>query len=100
MAFIPIAAGHTHGKREKTALQLLRDRRALRRESAQPLTDLSRSQRRSVERLVERGVVRKAAGDRYYIDGDALSDYRGRQLAIGFGFLVIAAGVAAGLALI
>jgi len=100
MAFIPIAAGHVHGKRDKTAIELLRERHALRRESAQPLQGLSSSQRRSVERLVERGVIRPAARDRFYIDEDALREYHGRQLAIGFSFFVIAAGVAAAWALI
>ena len=100
MAFIPIAAGHVHGKREKTAIELLRERHALRRESAQALQNLSSSQRRSVERLVERGVVRLAARDRYYIDEDALQEHRGRQQAIAFSFFVIAAGVAAAFALI
>ena len=100
MAFIPIAAGHGHRKREKTAIELLRDRHALRRESAQPLQGLSSSQRRSVERLVDRGVIRPAARDRFYIDQDALREYRGRQWALAFGFFVVAAGVAAAWALI
>jgi hypothetical protein len=100
MAFIPIAAGHGHGKREKTAIELLRERHAMRRESAQPLQGLSSSQRRGVERLVERGVIRAAAKDRYYIDEGVLREYRDRQLAIGFSFVVIAAGVAAAWALL
>jgi hypothetical protein len=100
MAFIPIVAGHAHGKREKTAIELLRERHALRLESAQALQGLSSSQRRSLERQVERGVVRQAAKDRYYIDEDTLQECRGRQQAIAFSFFVIAAGVAAAWALI
>jgi hypothetical protein len=95
MAFIPIAAGHVHGKREKTAIELLRERRALRRESAQPLPNLSRIQRRVLERAVDRGTVRLAAANRYYLDEDALRDLRSRQFAIGFAFIVVAAGIGA-----
>jgi hypothetical protein len=39
------------------------------------------------------------AGNRYYLDEDALQDSHSRQWALAFSFLVIAAGVAAAFAL-
>jgi hypothetical protein len=100
MAFIPIAVGHTAARHEKTIVALLRERHAVRRETAQPLTDLSKMQRRFLERAVDRGTVRLVAGNRYYIDEDALREYRGRLVALAFSILVVAAGVAAAFALI
>jgi hypothetical protein len=52
-------------------------------------------QRRRVEQLVDRGVVRLAARDRYYIDEDALEEWHSRQWGVAFSFAVIAAGVVA-----
>src|SRR5262245_60296393 len=72
MAFIPAAAGHVGAKHQKSVIDLLRERRALRREAAQPLPDLSKMQRRVLEQAVDRGTVRLAAGNRYYLDEDAL----------------------------
>jgi hypothetical protein len=100
MAFIPIAAKHTAAKHQKSVIDLLRERRAMRREAAQPLPDLSSWQRRRVEQLVDRGVVRLAARDRYYIDEDALQEWHSRQWAVAFSLAVIAAGVVAAFALI
>ena len=99
MAFIPIAAGHVSSKHEKTIVQLLRERGAMQRETAQPLPDLSKMQRRFLGRAVDRGLVRPVAGHRYYLDKDALSDLRSRQWAMAFSILVVAAGVAAVFAL-
>ena len=93
--FFPIAAGRASSRHEKTIVQLLRERGALRRETAQPLADLSRMQRRFLERAVDRGTVCHAAGHRYYLDEDALHDLRSRQLAIGFAFVVVASGIGA-----
>ena len=95
MAVIPIAAGHVHGKQQKSVIDLLRERRALNRESAQPLPDLSRMQRRVLERAVDRGTVRLATGNRYYLDEDALRDLHSRQFATAFAVAVVAAGIAA-----
>ena len=100
MAFIPIAAGHAAAKHEKTIVAVLRERRAVRRETAQPLTDLSKMQRRFLERALDRGTVRLVAGNRYYIDEDVLREYRGRQLAIAFSLVVITTGIAAAFALL
>ncbi len=57
-------------------------------------------QRRRVDKLVDRGIVRLAARDRYYLDEDALQEWHSRQWAVAFSFLVIAAGVATAWALI
>jgi hypothetical protein len=95
MAFVPIAVGHARGKAEKPIIALLRERGAWKRETAQPLPDLSKSQRHDLERKVDGGIVRLVAGHRYYLDDDALRDHRSRQLAIGFAFIVVAAGIGA-----
>jgi hypothetical protein len=100
MAFIPIAAGHIAAKHQKSVIDLLRERHAMRREAAQSLPNLSSWQRRRVEQLVDRGVVRLAARDRYYIDEDALEEWHSRQWAVAFSFAVIAGGVVAAFALI
>src|SRR5262245_6350762 len=99
MAFIPIAAGHVHGKQQKSVIDVLRERQALKRESAQPLPDLSKMQRRFLERAVDRGMVRLAAANRYYLDEDALKDFHSRQWAVAFSLAVVAAGIVAALAL-
>ena len=95
MAFIPIAAGHVSTKHQKSVIDLLRKCRALRREAAQPLPDLSKMQRRVLDQAVDRGTVRLAAGNRYYLDEDALRDFHSRQFAIAFASAVVAAGIAA-----
>jgi hypothetical protein len=95
MAFIRIAAGHVHTKQEKTIVALVRERRALKRETAQPLPDLSKMQRRFLENAVGRGTVRLVVGSRYYLDEDALRDLHSRQRAIAFAFVVVASGIAA-----
>jgi hypothetical protein len=100
MEFVPIAAGHVTAKHQKSVIDLLRERHAVSRGAAQPLPDLSSWQRRRVEHLVDRGVVRLAARDRYYIDVDALQEWHSRQWAVAFSFAVIAAGVVAAFALI
>jgi hypothetical protein len=100
MGFVPIAARHGTAKYQKSVIDLLRERRAMRRDAAQPLPNLSSWQRRRVEQLVDRGVVRLAARDRYYLDEDALQEWHSRQWAVAFSFAVIAAGVVAAWALI
>jgi len=100
MAFIPIAAGHVAARNQKSVIDLLRERHAMRREAAQPLPNLSSWQRHRVEQLVDRGVVRLAARDRYYIDEGALEEWHSRQWAVAFSVAVIAAGVVAAFALI
>lgn len=95
MAMVPIAAGHRTGKSQKSVVDLLRERHAMRREAAQPLPNLSTGQRRRVNQLVERGVVRVAAKDRYYIDEDTLREWHARQRAIAFVLSVVAAGIGA-----
>ncbi len=100
MGFVPVAAGHVAAKQQKSVIDLLRERHAMRREAAQPLPNLSSWQRRRVEQLVDRGVVRLAARDRYYIDEDALEEWHSRQWAVAFSFAVIAGGVVAAFALI
>jgi hypothetical protein len=42
-----------------------------------------------------RGTVRLAAGNRYYLDQDALRDVHSRQLAMTFAFAVVASGIGA-----
>jgi hypothetical protein len=95
MGFIPLAAGHHAAKRQKAVVDLLRERRALQRAAAQSLPDLSSSQRRRIDHLVDRDIVRVVAGNRYYLDEDALQEWHSRHWAMAFSFLVIAAGVAA-----
>jgi hypothetical protein len=95
MGFVSVAAGVSTAKHQKTVLDLLRERHAVKRETAQPLPTLSSWQRRRVDRLVERGVVRVAEKDRYYIDQDALREWHARQRAIAFVLSVVAAGIGA-----
>ena len=95
MGFVPVAAGRSAAKHQKTVLDLLRERHAVKRETAQPLPNLSPWQRRRVDRLIDRGVVRLAAKDRYYIDENALRDWAARNWAIAFAIVVVAAGVGA-----
>ena len=95
MGFVPVAVGHSTAKHQKTVLDLLRERHAMKRETAQPLPNLSPWQRRRVDRLIDRGVVRLAAKDRYYIDENALRDCAARNRAIAFAMVVVAAGVGA-----
>src|SRR5688572_1075789 len=95
-----IAAGQSAAKHQKSVIDLFRERHAVQRATAQALpSDLSSAQRRAVDRLVHRGIVRLAAKDLYYIDEDAVRDWRARQRAIAFAISVIAVGVAAALAL-
>ena len=95
MGFVPVVAGHSTAKPQKQVLDLLRERHAVKRETAQPLPNLSPGQRRRVDRLLDRGVVRLAAKDRYYIDENALRDWVARNWAIAFAIVVVAAGVGA-----
>ena len=62
MAFIPIAAGHVAAKHQKSVVDLLRERHAMRREAAQPLPNLSSWQRRRVEQLVDRALFDSPPG--------------------------------------
>ena len=100
MAFIPIAAGHLATKHQKSVIDLLRERHAVNRGAAQPLPELSSSQRRRMGQLVDRDIIRLVAGNCYYLDEDALQEFHWRQWALAFSFLVIAAGVGAAFALI
>lgn len=95
MAFIPIAAGHVSTKPQKTVIDLLRERHALGRDTAQPLPDLSSWQRRRVDHFLETGVIRRAARDRYYLDQDALQEWYSRKWALAFSFAVVVAGISA-----
>ena len=95
MAFIPIAAGRAASKQQKSVIDLLRERHAVHRGAAQALPELSSSQRRRMRQLVDRDIVRLVAGNRYYLDEDALQESHSRQWAVAFSFLVVAAGVAA-----
>ena len=80
MAFIPIAA-HTAAKHQKSVIDLLRERHAVNRGAAQPLPELSSSQRRRMGQLVDRDIIRLVAGTRYYLDEDALHEFHWRQRA-------------------
>ena len=95
-----IAAGQSMAKHQKRVIDLLRGRHAVQRDTAQALpADWSSAQHRAVGQLVDRGVVRLAAKDRYYLDEDALRDWRARQGKIAFAIALIGAGVAAAIAL-
>ena len=98
MAIVPIAA-RDHGAAQDAVVNRLREAGALRRNRAQPLTNLSASHRRQVDRFVDRGVIRRTPAGCYYLDPDALSDFRGNQLRIVFSVLIVVAGVIAGILL-
>ena len=100
MAFIPIAAGHVATKSQKSVIDILRERHAVRRGAAQPLPELSSSQRRRIGQLVDRDVVRVVAGTRYYLDEDALHELHSRQRAVAFSLAVVVAGIVAAWTLI
>jgi hypothetical protein len=65
----------------------------VRRDRARPLANLPAIQRRQVNRLVDRGVIRRTPAGSYYLDRDALSDLRGTQQRIAFSVFVVVAGV-------
>jgi hypothetical protein len=73
----------------------LREAGAISRAGAKPRPDLSRSQQRRFDQLLEHGVIRRAGEHRYFLDEHALADLRGRQLAITFGVIVAMVGAAA-----
>ena len=98
MTFVPNSARH-HGTFRQTAIDRLNEAGAVRRDRAQPLIGLSASERRQVDRLVERGVIRRTPAGSYYLDRDGLSDMRGRQRTIAFSLFVVVAGVVAGFVL-
>ena len=98
MAFVANSA-RRHGTFRQTAIDHLSETGAVRRDRAQPLTGLSASERRHVERLVERGVIRRTPAGSYYLDRDVLSDMRGRQRTMAFSLFVVVAGVVAGFVL-
>ena len=98
MTFVPSAARH-HGTTQNTVIERLREAGAVRRDRARPLTDLPASHRRHVDRLVDRGVVRRTPAGTYYLDRDALSDLRARQRVMAFSVFVVVAGLIAGIVL-
>ena len=98
MAFVPIAARH-HGTAHDAVINRLREAGAVRRNRAQPLTNLSASHRRQVDRFVDRGVIRRTPAGCYYLDPDALSDFRGNQRRIAFSVFILVAGLIAGIVL-
>jgi hypothetical protein len=97
MAFVPYA--RHHGAASKHVLERLREAGAVRRDQARPLTDLPAIQRRQLNRLVDRGVVRRTAAGSYFLDRDALNDYVGRNRKLGFSIFVVVAGLIAGILL-
>lgn len=97
MAFVPTATRH-YGA-HKHVLDRLREAGAVRRDRACPLTDLPAGPRRQLDRLVDRGVVRRTAAGFFYLDRDALSEYVGRNRALAFSIFVVVAGLIAGIVL-
>ena len=95
MGFFPVAARHLATKHQKSVVDLLRERHAVNRGAAQPMPELSSSQRRRMGQLVDRDIIRLVAANRYFLDEDALQEFNSRLLAIAFSILVISAGVAA-----
>jgi hypothetical protein len=87
------AGSHSGVSLDHTLIKQLRDQQAVRRATAQPLANLSPAQRRRVDRLIERGIIRLATKDRYYVDEDALHEWNSRKRTIAFALSVIAAGV-------
>jgi hypothetical protein len=98
MAFIPIGANH-RAKVQKNAIQRLREAGAVRRDQARPLPDLPSLERRQLNRLVDRGVIRRTPAGSYYLDRDALNDYAGRNRNLAFSIFVLVAGLIAGIVL-
>ena len=98
MAFAPILAAHRKGT-HKGVIEQLREAGAVRRDAARPLPTLPGWQRRRIQQLIDRGVIRKNASGAYYIDESALSDHRGRQRTVAFGVIMTFAGIVAALVL-
>ena len=73
---------------------MLRRRGAVTPETAQPLADLRAGDRRRLERLVARGVIREAAPGTYYYDRAGEHARMRRQLPIALGLVVVAAALA------
>lgn len=59
------------GAARRRVVNKLRDRGATRPETAQPLEDLRRLERRMLTRLLDSGAVREVAPGRYYLDEPA-----------------------------
>jgi hypothetical protein len=89
------AGANSTAKYQKTVIALLRERHAVQRTAAQPLPELSSWQRRRVDQLVDRGVLRVAEEGRYYVDEEALREWHARQRAIAFAVIVVSAGIGA-----
>ena len=97
MAFIPIA--HHKSGAHVSVVDRLRKSGALQRNTAQPLPDLNRWERRRVDSLIARGVIRRATRATYYLDRDALSELHALQGKVVFSVAVVVAGVIAGVIL-
>ena len=98
MAFAPIVARH-HGVAYNHVIHRIREAGAVRRDRACPLADLPAGQRRQLDRLVDRGVVRRTAAGSYYLDRDAWSEYGWQNRRLAFSIFVVAAGLVAGIVL-
>ena len=98
MVFVPISARH-HGAGYKSVIDRLREAGAVQRDRARPLVDLPRGPRQQLNRLVDRGVVRRTAAGSYYLDRDAWSDYGWRNRRLAFSVFVVVAGLIAGVVL-
>ncbi len=97
MAFIPIA--HHKSSTHVGVVDRLRKAGALQRKAAQPLPDLNRWERRRVDSLIARGVIRRATRATYYLDREALSDLHAVYGKVVFSVAVVVAGVLAGVIL-
>jgi hypothetical protein len=97
MAFIPIA--HHKSATHVGVVDRLRKAGALHRNTAQPLPDLNRWERRRLDDLIARGVIRRAARATYYLDRDALGELRALQAKVVFSVAVVVVGVIAGVIL-
>jgi hypothetical protein len=91
-----VAAGaHNSVSFDQTVIRQLREQQAVRHATAQPLTNLTPAQRRRVDRLIDLGIIRSAANDRYYLDEEALHEWNSRKRKVAFALSVIAAGAGA-----
>jgi hypothetical protein len=94
------SAGARHASAQKRITQRLREKGAVHRDTAQPLPEVSGIERKEMERLIGKDIIRQARPGLYYLDEAALRDHRGTALRVVWVLIVLVAGVAAALALL
>jgi hypothetical protein len=99
IGLIGAAAGASSAATQKRITQQLRDVGATRRDTAQPLPEAAARHRRTVDRLIARGIVRQAQPGTYFLDEQALAEERARACRVAWVVAVLGGGFVALMAL-